>query len=124
MTDIVIEVSVPDTADITAIADTVDLTANPNGAAVILVAAPGPPGPPGPPGNGTGVYNETPAGVRNGINTAFTLAHTPAAGSTAVYRNGLREVLGVGYTLSGATLDFTTAPLADDALTVDYLIGS
>lgn len=124
MTDVVIEVWVPDTTDIAAVAETVDLTADPSGAAVILVAAPGPPGPRGAPGNGVSVYNETPSGVRNGMNTNFMLASIPAVGSTAVYRNGLRQILGVDYTQSGASLSFSTAPLADDALTVDYLIGS
>lgn len=124
MTDVVIEVFVPDSADIEAITDTVDLTADPSGAAVVLVAAPGPPGPRGVPGNGASVYNEPPGGARNGINATFTLAFTPVPGSTAVYRNGLREIPGVGYTQSGTTLVFATAPLADDVLTVDYLIGS
>ncbi|PPJ31856.1 hypothetical protein C5E45_32720 [Nocardia nova] len=44
MSDVVIEVSVPQTADIEAVADTVDVTADPTGAPVIVVAAPGPPG--------------------------------------------------------------------------------
>lgn len=55
MTDVVIEVSVPQAADIEAVTETVDVTADPSGAPVILVASPGPPGgrgPEGPPGTG------------------------------------------------------------------------
>lgn len=122
MTEVVIEVSVPNSTDIVAVADTVDLTADPNGAAVILVAAPGPPGPPGAPGDGAQVFGETPTGVKNGINTTFGLADTPRSGSTAVYRNGLRERLGVGYTESGTDIVFSTPPLSSDDLSVDYLM--
>lgn len=92
-----------------------------------VVGLPGPPGPPGTPGSdgdGTIVYNESPGGVRNGVNVTFTLVNTPQPGSTGVYRNGLREQLGVGYTESGSTLVFSSPPLADDILSVDYLIGS
>lgn len=93
----------------------------PDGARVIVVAKPVP-GPTGPPGDGTQVFNETPSGVRDGVNLVFTLASIPHVGSTSVYRNGLREVLGVGYTASGSALTFTTAPLSSDDLTVDYLM--
>lgn len=93
-----------------------------DGARVVVVTTPGARGPAGSPGDGTGVYGETPSGVKDGANTAFTLAHIPAPGSTALYRNGLREHLGSGYTESGSTITFTTAPLAGDALTVDYLL--
>lgn len=82
------------------------------------------PGPPGPPGDAAAVYNESPSGLQDGVNTVFTLANTPQSSSTAVYRNGLREYLGVGYVESGADIVFTTPPLADDVLTADYLIGS
>lgn len=94
----------------------------PDGARVIVVARPTP-GPAGPPGDGTQVFNETPTGTKDGSNLVFTLAHIPRSGTTTVYRNGLREVPGVGYTASGSTLTFTTAPLSSDDLTVDYLEG-
>lgn len=122
MPDLVIDVFVPQSTDIEIIADTVDVVADPSGAQVIVVATPGPEGPPGPPGDGTQVFNETPSGVQNGGNTVFTLAHAPRAGSITVYRNGLRERLGVGYTVTGSTIVFTTAPLSTDEITADYLM--
>lgn len=42
MTDIVIEVSVGASVDVAAVADTVDVVADPGGAPVILVPTPGP----------------------------------------------------------------------------------
>lgn len=122
MTDVVIEVSVPQSTDIEVVADSVDVVADPNGPQVIVVATPGPPGPPGPPGDGAPVFGEKPTGTQNGINVSFTLIHTPQAGSTSLYRNGLREVLGVGYSVSGADITFSTAPLSSDEITVDYLM--
>ena len=47
MSDIVIEVAVPDSADIAAESDAVDVVAESGGAQVIVVATPGPPGPAG-----------------------------------------------------------------------------
>ena len=71
------------------------------------------------------VTGEAPAGTKNGINETFTLANTFVAKSTAVYRNGLREVLGVGYSENAPNeIIFTTAPLDTDILTVDYTVAS
>lgn len=90
---------------------------------VTVVTVGGPAGPQGPPGTNTPVYNETPAGAQNGTNLVFTTVHPYQTGSTVVHRNGLREIRGVGYTESAtATISFTTAPLASDILTIDYLI--
>lgn len=47
MTDLVIEVTVPDSADIVAEDESVDVVTAADGAQVIVVATPGPPGPPG-----------------------------------------------------------------------------
>lgn len=44
MTDLVVDVFVPQSTDIEVIADTVDVVADPSGAQVIVVATPGPPG--------------------------------------------------------------------------------
>lgn len=68
------------------------------------------------------VSGETPSGTKNGINTTFTLAHVPATNTTSVFRNGLREQLGIGYTESTNTIVFTTPPLTSDILLVDYLL--
>lgn len=85
---------------------------------------PGPPGPQGPPGTGgsTLISGETPSGVKNGVNLVFTTAQSPMASSVSVYRNGLRERSGVGYSVSGSTITFTTAPLSTDELVIDYLL--
>ena len=91
-------------------------------AGAIAVPVPGPPGPGGG-GSGSWSFNETPSGVQNGVNLVFTLSSVPLVGVLKVYRNGLREKLGVGYTVTGTTLTFTTAPLITDELTVDYQIA-
>lgn len=117
-----IEVTSPAAVTLEVATPAVDVTPDPDGAQVIVVATPGPPGPAGPPGDGAQVFNEQPSGTQNGVNVEFTLAHTPQTGSTSVYRNGLREVLGVGYSVSGSDITFTTAPLSSDVLTVDYLM--
>ncbi|MFG1794113.1 hypothetical protein [Nocardia sp. NPDC049149] len=117
-----IEVSSPAAVELEIETPAVEVTPDPDGAQVIVVATPGPQGPAGPSGAGTGVFNETPSGTQNGINAVFTLANEPQAGSTTVYRNGLREVLGTGYTVTGSAITFTTPPLLSDVLTVDYLL--
>ncbi len=99
------------------------VTVSTNGHVVILVPVPGAVGPTGPAGTGTQVFGETPTGIQDGVNETFTVADTYTAGSTAVYRNGLREIRGVGYTESAPNqIIFTSPPLGSDMLTVDYLI--
>lgn len=96
------------------------------GPTVVFAATPGPPGQTGPrgaSGSGAQIYGETPAGTQDGVNETFTLANTFQAGSTSVYRNGLREKLGICYTESSPDITFTTAPLSNDVLEVDYLIA-
>jgi len=66
---------------------------------------------------------ETPAGVINGLNAAFTLQSTPSpANSVQLYRNGMLQRLGVDYTITGATITFTSVsiPRSGDALIVSY----
>lgn len=73
-------------------------------------------------GGATAVAGEVPSGTVNGSNAAFTTAHAYLGSTTAAYRNGIREVRGVGYTESGAsTITFTTAPATGDDIQVDYL---
>ena len=93
------------------------------GAGAIAVPVPGPQGPPGVGGSGAQVFNEDPGGVQNGVNLNFTLVSIPLAGSVRLCRNGLREMLGVGFTVSGSVVTFTTAPLVTDELIVDYQIA-
>ena len=74
-------------------------------------------------GGAAQVYGEIPSGTQNGTNETFTLANSFITGSTCVFRNGLRERLGVGYTESSPTIVFTTAPMSNDVIEVDYLIA-
>lgn len=71
------------------------------------------------------IAGEVPSGTKNGTNVTFTLASHYLASTTSVFRNGLREQLGVGYTEGGTNvLTFTTAPLSSDIIIVDYLAMS
>lgn len=57
------------------------------------------------------VDNETPNGVINGVNAVFTLVRAPnPANSLMLWLNGVYQVQGVDYTLSGGTITFTTPP--------------
>jgi hypothetical protein len=67
------------------------------------------------------VVRETPGGTINGSTTAFTLANTPTSGSEMVFKNGLLQIAGgTDYSISGATLTFTTAPESGANLMVSY----
>lgn len=63
--------------------------------------------------------DETPSGTINGTNVTFVLAHTPIAGTLALYY-GTRLKLSVDYTLSTATITMTIAPVAGASLLADY----
>lgn len=117
-----IEVTSPAAVALEIATPVVEVSPDPNGAQVIVVATPGPPGPPGSAGDGTQVINEIPSGTQDGVNTVFALAHTPQSGSTMLYRNGLREVITVGYTVTGSNITISTPPLSSDVLIVDYLM--
>lgn len=71
-------------------------------------------------GGETWSFKEVPTGSINGVNTTFTLAHTPTAGSEHVYRNGVLQEWGDDYTIIGAVLTFATAPDSGDKLSVTY----
>lgn len=64
------------------------------------------------------VYGETPTGTLNGSNVTFTIANTPITGTVRVYLNGQR--MPSGYSVSGTTITFTTAPISTDNIIVDY----
>lgn len=67
------------------------------------------------------IDNETPSGTINGSNTGFTLANSPnPATSLQLYANGVEQVLTTDYTLSGASITFTTAPATGDLLRAYY----
>lgn len=67
------------------------------------------------------VYNEIPTGTINGVNTSFTLAHTPnPAGSLQLTVNGQFLTVGVDYTLSSSTITFIFAPQVGDIIRARY----
>ncbi len=55
---------------------------------------------------------EVPSGSINGSNVTFTLANTPTTGSEMVFLNGVLQTFTTDYSISGATITFTTAPIA------------
>jgi hypothetical protein len=67
--------------------------------------------------------NETPSGDINGVNTSYTLANTPTAGTVMLYLNGLLQQEGAGndYTISGTTITMESAPETGDILLSTYL---
>lgn len=85
----------------------------------------GPAGPAGPAGTGsTGV-----AGAGNFVDdetpvcttlAACTVSRLPQPGTVRLYRNGLRQKLGVDYTIAGAAITFLVSPQAGDYLTTEY----
>lgn len=91
---------------------------------VLLVAEPGPRGFPGPPGSGLFIQGEIPLGPKNGTNTAYTTANPMVPGTTALFRNGLRQMLNLHYSEQLPDIIFIQdAPRADDDLSIDYEVG-
>ena len=72
--------------------------------------------------NSAFVVRETPTGLVNGANTAYTLANTPIAGSEEVFLNGILQEPGAGndYTISGTGMTYLTAPVTGDKIRVNY----
>lgn len=71
---------------------------------------------------GTQVFNETPTGTVNGVNTTFTLANTPnPTASLHFYKNGqLLYAGGVDYTLTTNSISTGVAPKTGDVISADY----
>ena len=65
-------------------------------------------------------FNETPGGTVNGTNTVFTLAQNPIAGALTLSVNGAVQAP-AGYSVSGHTITFTTAPASAAVLLATYL---
>lgn len=57
-------------------------------------------------------------GTVNGSNTGFVCSAAPVAASLLVFVNGLAQLPGTDYTLSTATITFTTAPQTGDTIMV------
>lgn len=76
-----------------------------------------------PSGGSTTVFvdDEVPAGAVDGLNTTFTCASATPQG-LEVFRNGIRENVGVDYLVSGGTVTFLAVaiPQTGDLLKVKY----
>lgn len=66
--------------------------------------------------------NETPTGLFNGSNTAYTLAHSPAVNSLDLTLNGitLRPGASYDYTVSGTAVTMNYAPASTDYISAYY----
>jgi hypothetical protein len=72
------------------------------------------------------VDQETPSGSVNGLNAAFTVSQTPSPNtSLVVYRNGVRQTVGVDYTASGTAITFMSnlVPQSGDVLLCTYRVA-
>ena len=65
-------------------------------------------------------YGEVPSGAIDGTNATFTLSKTPApAASHRLYKNGIRLIQGVAYSITGDTITYASGFLPQPA-TSDY----
>lgn len=63
---------------------------------------------------------QIPAGVKNGINTDFTITYTPLPETLLVFKNGQTLTENIDYTSSGITITFVIAPSETDNLLTKY----
>jgi hypothetical protein len=70
-------------------------------------------------GSTVNYIEEVPAGTIDGVNTVFTISHTPISGTLLLFYNGVKQTGGgVSYTLSGTSITFVIPPEAgQDAAT-------
>lgn len=68
------------------------------------------------------IAGETPTGAIDGINTMFTLANTPVANTYTVFLNGLALNPATDYSVLGAVITLTAAPLVGDEVFVNYIM--
>ncbi len=66
------------------------------------------------------VYNETPTGAVNGVNTTYTLNYTPTSGTVCLYEGQRRLKLSEDFTVSGTTITMLYAPPSGSWLLADY----
>lgn len=94
----------------------------PQPVAVVTVLGPrGFDGPTGPPGPTYATVSEN-VGPGDGVTTSFSLTYTARPGSHQVFRNGLAEVPGVGFTATATSVTLSVAPLSSDAVFVSYQV--
>ena len=69
------------------------------------------------------IFNEVPSGLINSLNTIYTLANTPIAGTVTVYLNGMIQLLGSAgdYIISGSTITFLKAPRTNSEIVINYI---
>jgi len=101
------------------------VSSSPNNGNVVVVETMGPPGPPGKPGppgpGGLSVEEQLAPEFQDGVNDTFPLSNSADLSQVfQVFRNGLMEVQGHGYTVTPTHIIFTTPPLDSDVLTVIY----
>jgi hypothetical protein len=79
----------------------------------------GPPGASAPPG--AGVIGDVPSEIPDNTTTIFTLSHSFAPESLAVYVNGLRQRPTTDFVvLNDTQFQLTSAPLVGDSIQADY----
>jgi hypothetical protein len=66
------------------------------------------------------VSRYTVSGTIDGVNLAFTLPSTPNPSSLQLFRNGVLQSSPGDYSIAGATITFTSAPIAGDILVAYY----
>jgi hypothetical protein len=73
------------------------------------------------------IYNEIPAGTKDGINVTFLMSTMPDPNLMQIFLGGNRQTLVTSgpvnngqYTISGQTLTLGTAPTSNDDLFADY----
>lgn len=81
-------------------------------------------GPKGEPGNSYPLFVETLSNeFQDGVNVSFAFTNeTYSPSSVQVFRNGLKEIYGLGYSATTTHVTFTTAPLDSDIIEVIYQI--
>lgn len=72
----------------------------------------------------TFVDRETPSGSVDSNNVTFTLGSTPVVGSEHVFLDGILQIEGTDYTISGSIVTFTFPPSTGSALRVSYRTSS
>jgi hypothetical protein len=89
---------------------------------VHIVGLLGPIGPTGPKGSGNETVSQVISGsLQNGVTSTFTLSQAADIGQAVqLFRNGLLEIPGIGYTVTQTSVTLTTPPLSSDVVAVIY----
>lgn len=66
------------------------------------------------------VAQDLPNGIVDGVNTIFTLTFTPVSNSLILRKNGVTQIRGMDYNLSGNSITMTAAPILTDNLHASY----